>query len=77
METTAKLFVNGRSQAVRIPKAFRFEGVDEVIIRKDGEALILLPARKSWKSYAEEAPTVGVDFMESRPELMDSHRVTF
>lgn len=77
METTAKLFVNGRSQAVRIPKAFRFKGVDEVIIRKEGETLILEPARKSWKSYAEEAPSVGDDFMAVRPELVDSHRVTF
>ena len=33
MEITAKLFTNGRSQAVRIPKACRFEGVDEVILR--------------------------------------------
>ena len=39
MEITAKLFRNGRSQAVRIPKAFRFEGVDQVIMRKEGEAL--------------------------------------
>ena len=77
METTAKLFVNGRSQAVRIPKAYRFEGVDEVIIRKEGDALVLTPARKTWKSYADEAPAVGDDFMVERPELMNKPRVAF
>ena len=36
METIAKLFTNGRSQAVRIPKAYQFDGVDRVLIRKQG-----------------------------------------
>ena len=77
MQATAKLFFNGRSQAVRIPKAFRFEGVDEVTIRKEGEALVIAPVRKGWKSYADEAPPVGEDFMADRPELTDSGRVAF
>lgn len=41
----AKLFWNGRSQAVRLPRAFRFEG-DEVEIRKEGDAVILEPVKK-------------------------------
>lgn len=43
---TAKLFLNGRSQAVRLPKAFRFEGMNEVLIERDGDRVILSPARK-------------------------------
>lgn len=44
----AKLFWNGRSQAVRLPKEFRFEG-DEVQIRREGNAVILEPvARREW-----------------------------
>jgi antitoxin VapB len=43
---TAKLFLNGRSQAVRLPKAFRFDGLTEVYIQRDGERIILSPARK-------------------------------
>lgn len=44
----AKLFWNGRSQAVRLPKEFRFEG-DEVEIRRDGNAVILEPIpRREW-----------------------------
>ena len=77
METIAKLFTNGRSQAVRIPKAYQFDGVDRVLIRKEGDALVILPARKTWESYAEEAPAVGDDFMAERPDLMDGRGVDF
>jgi antitoxin VapB len=45
MESTAKLFKNGRSQAVRLPKEFRLEGV-EVKIRREGEKVILEPIEK-------------------------------
>ena len=45
MESMAKLFKNGRSQAVRLPKEFRFEGT-EVRIRKQGEKVILEPVKK-------------------------------
>ena len=41
----AKLFQNGRSQAVRLPKAFRMQG-DEVTVRREGDAVILEPIRK-------------------------------
>ncbi|HRH89134.1 MAG TPA: type II toxin-antitoxin system VapB family antitoxin [Rubrivivax sp.] len=43
---TAKLFLNGRSQAVRLPKAFRFEGQSEVYIERDGDRIILSPTRR-------------------------------
>ena len=46
MESTAKLFKNGRSQAVRLPRDFRFKG-NEVKIRKEGEKLILEPMEKT------------------------------
>ena len=45
---TARLFKIGRSQAVRLPKEFRFSG-DEVFVRREGEAIILEPIkRKAW-----------------------------
>ena len=44
--TAAKLFLNGRSQAVRLPKAFRFEGLTEVFIERDGDRVILSPGRR-------------------------------
>ena len=72
----AKLFKNGQSQAVRIPKAYEFKGIGEVVIRKEGKSIILTPARKSWSSFAK-LPAADADFMTSRPSLMDNERVNF
>ena len=44
-EVVAKLFVNGGSQAVRLPKAFRFEGASEVVLTKEGERVIMTPRK--------------------------------
>ena len=44
----AKIFWSGRSQAVRLPKEFRFEG-DEVRIRRHGSAVILEPVTEGWE----------------------------
>ncbi|MDZ7699076.1 MAG: type II toxin-antitoxin system VapB family antitoxin [Deltaproteobacteria bacterium] len=57
MESTAKIFQNGRSQAVRLPKAFRFKG-KEVKIRKEGDNVILEPlAMDRWpKGFWDEFP---------------------
>jgi len=73
---TAKLFKNGQSQAVRIPKPFQFRDTDEVVIRRQGSSVIITPKRKSWLSLAELG-AAGSDFMESRPELFDPDRVVF
>jgi antitoxin VapB len=75
-EVTAKLFRNGQSQAVRIPKPFQFVGVDEVVIRKQGDAIVITPIRKSWESLAE-AGEADDDFMATRPELMETTRSVF
>ncbi len=47
---TAKLFKNGHSQAVRLPKEFRFEG-DKVYIRKEGDEVILSPYKDPWERF--------------------------
>ncbi len=75
MEATAKLFTNGRSQAVRIPKALEFEGITEVVISRHGDGLLLTPVRKSWESFATDTPVVDDDFMVERPDLLDAGRV--
>ncbi|MES2624186.1 MAG: type II toxin-antitoxin system VapB family antitoxin [Pseudomonadota bacterium] len=71
MSVKAKLFINGRSQAVRIPKDFAFTGVDAVMIEKKGSSLILTPARSTWESFTELVPAAD-DFMQLRPRLMKS-----
>ena len=74
---TAKIFKNGRSQAVRIPKDFAFEGVTELTVQKVGQKLILEPARKSWLTLNDESEPVRDDFLAERPDIfaLDESRV--
>ena len=76
---TAKIFKNGRSQAVRIPKDFAFEGVTELTVKKVGQKLILEPVRKSWLTLNDESEPVGEDFLTERPDLfnIDETRIKF
>jgi len=48
----AKLFTSGRSQAVRLPKAYRFHG-EEVIVKRFGSGVLLLPVENPWVSLRE------------------------
>jgi antitoxin VapB len=69
---TARLFKNGQSQAVRLPKEFRFEG-EEVFIKKMGNAAILIPMTNPWKPLFDSLNKFSDDFMETReqPEHQD------
>ena len=69
----AKLFMNGRSQAVRLPKEFRFVG-SEVLIRKEGENIILSPRPSSWDAFFKETPLPSEDFMATREDLPPQSR---
>ncbi len=62
MTATAKLFMNGRSQAVRLPKEFRFEG-DEVCIKRVGSAVILFEKSQAWNLMREAIGQVDDDFI--------------
>jgi antitoxin VapB len=64
----AKLFMNNRSQAVRLPKDFQFK-TDEVFIRKEGEDLVLSPRPSDWSSYLADAPVASASFMENVEDL--------
>ena len=68
MERKAKLFMNNRSQAVRLPKEFQFR-TQEVFIRKEGSNIILSPRPADWSSYFAEAPAASSDFMEGVDDL--------
>lgn len=71
MPRTAKLFMNGRSQAVRLPIELRFEG-DEVYIRKDPLTGDVILSRKpgNWNDFFRLLKTNGVpkDFMDDRDD---------
>ena len=60
---TAKVFENGRSQAVRLPKSFRFS-VDEVIVQQLGEAVLLVPKESLWRTFMEGLDEFTSDIFE-------------
>jgi antitoxin VapB len=64
---TAKLFKNGDSQAVRLPKEFRFDG-SEVFIKRVGSAVVLLPRGRSWDTLVESLAKFPSDFLEARKQ---------
>ncbi len=64
---TAKLFVNGRSQAVRLPKEFNFKGTD-VFIQKVGASVILFPKDRVWETFLDGLNGFTEDFMANGRE---------
>lgn len=62
---TAKVFKTGRSQAVRLPKEFRFKE-DEVGINRVGDLVVLFPRRKGWEVLAKGLDAFTDDFMKNR-----------
>ena len=73
---TAKLFLNGNSQAVRLPKEYRFPG-DEVVIKRMGNAVVLLPKDDPWQVMFEALAEFPEDFKISReqPEIQERESI--
>ncbi len=67
---TAKVFMSGRSQAVRLPKEFRFKS-NEVRIRKDGDTVILEPLPEDWAWLNTITRPIDEDFIEAVSERPD------
>lgn len=63
--TRAKIFTSGHSQAVRLPKEFRFD-TDEVAIRKIGSVVVLYPSDSGWMPLLEASGQFTDDFMADR-----------
>lgn len=68
---TAKIFTNGRSQAVRLPKEYRFDD-DEVFVKRVGDAVVLLP-RRGWGTLfaALEAFEPGFTLEREQPDQQE------
>ena len=60
---TAKIFENGRSQAVRLPKEYRFSS-DEVLVNKIGDMVVLIPKERKWDSFMKAIDMFTVDYMK-------------
>ena len=73
---TAKLFQNGQSQAVRLPKDFRFED-DHVFVKKSGNVVMLIPAKGSWDALLKSLDKFTSDFMSERKQPKIQKRESF
>lgn len=73
---TAKLFQNGQSQAVRLPKEFRFDD-DHVFIKKSGNVVMLIPVKGSWDSLMQSLDKFSPDFMAERKQPKTQKRESF
>lgn len=66
---TAKVFENGRSQAVRLPKECRFQ-TDEVAVNKIGDIVMLIPKADKWNTFQQAIDLFSSDFFEDgRPDI--------
>ncbi len=71
---TVKLFENGRSQAVRLPKEYRFSG-DEVAVNKVGDIVVLMPNEDKWAGFMNSLELFTSDFMEDgRRQYVEQER---
>lgn len=64
---TAKRFVNGNSQAVRLPRGYRFRG-DGVVIKRMGNAVVLLPKDDPWQVMFDALAEFPDDFRPTRDQ---------
>jgi len=79
MMATAKLFQNGQSQAVRLPKEFRFENQKEVFIKKVNGMVVLIPKsdKTVWDTMFNNLDNFSDDFMETRTEPQQKREELF
>ncbi len=73
MQRTAKIFMNNRSQAVRLPKEFQFN-TSEVFIRRQGDDVILSTRPTDWSGYLASGPVASKAFMEGVEDLLVQER---
>lgn len=69
----AKIFMNGRSQAVRLPKEFRFD-TDEVYISKQGENIVLSARKPTWDEFFDSDSAFDDEFLRDRLDALPQER---
>lgn len=70
---TARIFRNGRSQAVRLPKECQF-GTDEVCVNKVGETVMLFPPNKGWETLVQSLDRFSNDYMANRDQPAEKRK---
>lgn len=69
----AKIFMNGRSQAVRLPKEFRFD-CDEVYITKQGDKIIISPSKPTWEDFFSQDSAFDDSYLKERDQRPPQER---
>ncbi len=69
----AKIFMNGRSQAVRLPKEYRFD-TDEVYITKQGSSVIITEKKPTWDEFFDSESAFDNDFLKDRLDAQPQER---
>ena len=81
MLATAKIFKNGQSQAVRLPKEFRFDNLKEVFIKKINGMVVLIPKSETdtniWDSMFDNLDDFSDDFMQNRVQPKQNREELF
>lgn len=79
MIAIAKIFKNGQSQAVRLPKEFRFENQEELFVKKIEDGIILLPKndKSVWDNMFDRLEEFSDDFMENRVQPVQNREDLF
>ena len=70
---TARLFLSGRSQAVRLPKEYRFAGT-EVVVKHFGNGVLLLPVDDPWQTLAAGLDAFEPGFLLTRDQPQEQDR---
>ncbi|PWQ92738.1 antitoxin [Leucothrix pacifica] len=73
---TAKVFMNGRSQAIRLPKEFRFD-TDEVYLIRQGDNIIISAKKPTWDSFFAQPSAFDDDFLADREDELPQERDFF
>lgn len=79
MTAIAKIFKNGQSQAVRLPKEFRFENQEELFVKKVEDGIILLPKndKSVWDNMFDRLDEFSDDFMNERVQPIQNREDLF
>ena len=73
MNHIAKIFMNGRSQAVRLPKDYRFD-CDEVFIRKQGDEVVISPKVNTWDDFFDQLSAFDDAYLADREQTAPQER---
>jgi len=79
MTAVAKLFKNGQSQAVRLPKEYRFENQEEIFIKKVGDGVLLMSKNDKtiWNRMFDRLDEFSSDFMNARTQPTQTREELF